>query len=386
MSTNKRAMESAGYIVSVLLLLSLWSCGTSDEAYHSPMRVDIDARHEVSIFDIFERIELIPLETTDESIFQNVHQLYYHNGVLYIRDWRKIFAFDATTGQFLFKIDDQGQGPNEYIHIADFEIIGHQNKMLILDPIGRNLLEYDLNGTFVNRIGLPEIINAYLSIRYLGNDIFAFWTFDRSNRLKFYDRSLNSIFLETSPGIEEITFSATIPPRMFGDFFMKEGAFDNSVYEVFPDGTYSMVYTWDFGRLNNCVSMVQNFPERLSNAEEARRWQEQVSNSEVVNYLFIAIGGNQAYRYANVLRRNQFIHLLHNISKGHTHVFTEFSESAPFIPLFWSDEFVIGLGPFGGYGKETIPDEILDDRNLEIKRNICEFDNPVLIKYFFGSR
>ena len=368
---------------TLIIATLLWSCKTPDKTSDNPMFVDIDARNEVSIFDIFERVELIPLETTDESIFQAVHKLIYHDGVLYILDWRRIFAFDATIGEFLFKIDDHGQGPNEYLHIADIEIVGHKNTMFVLDPIARNLLEYDLNGRFVRRTRLPEIVHAYRCIRYLGDNVFAFWTFDDNNRLKIYDRSLNTLISESSPGIAEIAPSDLVPPRMFGHFFMKEGAFDNNVYEVFPDGTYSMLYTWDFGRLNNCISMTQNFPERMTNAEEARRWQEQLRNSEVVNYLFISIGGNQTYRYANVLRRNQFIHLLHNIAEERTHVFTEFADGITFYPRFWSEEFVIGLGPFAGYREETIPDAILDERNLAIKRNICEFDNPVLIKYWF---
>ena len=371
-------------IVSVLFLFSVWSCETPNEANYNPMSVDIDARHKVSIFDVFERIELIPLETIDESIFQRVSRLNYHDGVLYILDagGGKILAFDST-GKFLFKIDDQGQGPNEYLHIADFEIIGHKNKMLVLDPIGRNLLEYDLNGMFVRRTRLPEIIHAYRSLRYLGDDVIAFLTFDDNNRLKFYDRNQGNIFSEHLPVAVRNMFDTSMGFLPKSNLLVRCLAFNNNVYEVFPDGTYSIAYTWDFGRLNNRITAIRNFPENPRSREELEALNRRVRGSELVNYFFTRNGGNQTYRYARIVRKNQYVHLFHNIIEEHTLVFTEFSEGAIFYPIFWSDEFVIGLGPFAGYREDTIPDAILDERNLEIKRNIDEFDNPTLIKYWF---
>ena len=388
---KKKGIDVIRYIASMLFLLSLWGCGTSEEANHNPMFVDIDARHDVSFFDIFERIELIPLETTDESIFRDIDRLIYHDGVLYIQgawDERRVFAFDLT-GKFRFKINDWGQGPASYLHIADFEIDRQRNKLLVLDPIARNLLEYDLNGRFVHRTRLPEIINAYNQLKCLGDGIIAFWTFDGSNRLKFYDRNLNSIFSEHLPA-REGSILDHFEPRAFShaNFLIREAALDNNIYEFFSDGTYSVAYTWDFGRLNNCETITRNLPGRISSPEEAmefRRLMERMDAGEIeiANYFFQRIGGNQTYRYAQIRRRNQTVHLLHNIAEKHTRVFTEFSEGATFFPIFWSDEFVIGLGPFAGYNEDTIPDAILDERNLAIKRNICEFDNPVLIKYWF---
>ena len=370
-------------MVCVLLLLSLWSCDAPSVAYHNPMRVDIDARHEVSIFDLFERIELIPLETTDESIFNNIDRLIHHNGVLYIFDFRghKILAFDST-GSFLFKIDDRGQGPQEYPYLADFEINRQGNVILVLDPITPDLIEYDLKGNYLRRTRLPAIEGAYRSLRYLGDGIIAFWTFDFNNRLKFFDSRNGNIFQEQAPEGDRILLFSP-PVFHYGNFLMKDVFFNKNIYEVFPDGTYSVAYTWDFGRLNNRISMLRNFPERLNTQETAMQWLHRVENSEVVNYVFRRIGGNQTYRYALLTRKSQNVHLFHNIDEGHTLVFTEFSEGATFLPLYWSDEFVIGHGPFAGYGENTIPDAILDARNLEIKRNICEFDNPVLIKYWF---
>ena len=367
------------------MLFFFLCCGTPDKEQHNPMLVDIDVRHQVSLFDIFERVELIPLETTDESIFRRIEKVIYRNGMLFIHDFegRRIFTFDSVTGSFLFKIDNRGSGPEEYLHIADFEI-DQNDRLLILDPFLNSLIEYDLSGRFLRRTRLPEITNFYNSLRCLGDDIIAFWTFDGANRLKFFDRRTNSIFQEHAPVVVDYRNEVYLPRAFaYRNYLVKDSYFDNAVYEIFADGTYTIAYTWDFGRLNNTVSMAQRFPEQRLTTDEFMNWAERLRNSEVVNYIFLHIGGNKKYRYARLMRNNQSINLFHSIADEHTLVFTEFSEGASFVPLFWTDEFVIGHGPFADLFEDTIPDAILDERNREIKRNICEFDNPVLIKYFF---
>ena len=371
----------------IFALLLLWSCGTPDEAFHNPIRVDLDERHDVSIFDIFERVEIIPLETTDESIFRFVDKLIYHEGIFYILDFLgdKILAFDST-GKFLFKIDDRGQGPEQYLNISDFEIDRQANKLLVLDSHRRELIEYDLNGNFLRRISLPTIMGGtYQSLRYLGNGIIAFWTFDDGNRLKFYDRNSNSIFQEHFPREERSMFDHFhIEAFPYANRVMRGAVTDNRVFEIFPDGTYSVAYTWDFGRLNHHATIARRFPagQRLSH-EEMIAFMYRVRNSEIVNYLFIRAGGNQRYKYTVVVRRDRVVSILHKISEKKTFVFEETTEGALFAPIYWSDEFVIGRGPFADSFLNTIPNAILDERNLEIKRNIDEFDNPTLIKYWF---
>jgi hypothetical protein len=353
----------------------------SDEVLHNPIRVDIDARHNVSIFDIFERIELIPLETTDESVFYDARRLLYHDSVLYVFDimGHKILAFDSK-GKFLFKIDDKGQGSQEYLHVSDFEIDKIKKKLLILDPVAGNLIEYDLSGKFLYKTKLPSIINAYNQLKCLDDDVIAFWTFDNKNRLKLYDRNRRSIFSEHFPAREEsILDHFIVGVFSYANFMIRESALNNNIYEIFPNGTYSIAYAWDFGKLNNRATIIRNLPEQARSLEEIMV----VADSEIVNYFFQHIGGNQTYRYAQITRKNQTINLLHNIFEGKTCVFTKFSEGIAFFPIFWSDEFVIGLGPFAGYNEETISNVILDEENLEIKRNIDEYDNPVLVKYYF---
>ena len=106
--------------------------------------------------------------------------------------------------------------------------------------------------------------------------------------------------------------------------------------------------------------------------------------SEIVNYFFTRIGGNQAYRYAQIVRKGKVVNLWYRIYEKKTFVFEKTIEGSLFEPLYWDDEFVIGLGPFGGYVEMegVIPDAISDKENLVKKGQIKDDDNPVLIRYY----
>lgn len=72
-----------------------------------------------------DSIDIIPLETTDESLLSNIGRLIFHKGHFYILDGtrRGIFVFDEK-GRFVRKIGKQGGGPGEYSRISFFDVMG----------------------------------------------------------------------------------------------------------------------------------------------------------------------------------------------------------------------------------------------------------------------
>ena len=377
-------------VLQISLLLLLFGCGFSNkETNRNLIEVDLNERIDVSIFDIFERIEIIKLETTDNSLFRYVNKVVCFNNVFYIHDYveKTILSFDSA-GKFLNKIDNRGQGPEEYIHISDFDLDKQENKLLVLDPVSNSLLEYDLTGQFLYKIKLPTIVGAYNKIKCLNDNIITFWTYDDDNRLKLYDKKNNQIFREYFPKKEKSLFDHfPVIAFPYNNYVATESVTDNNIYEISADGKLSIAYTWDFGKLNNNVDIVKNLPKRdLGRDIEARKEiSNMMFNSEIVNYFFSKNGGNNTYRYAKLIRKGKNIDLWYKMSEKKTLVFETTKEGSQFEPLYWEDNFVIGLGPFGGSVEmdRTIPDAILDEENLKKKKQIMEDDNPVLIKYYF---
>lgn len=67
-------------------------------------------------------------------------------------------------------------------------------------------------------------------------------------------------------------------------------------------------------------------------------------------------------------------------------VFEKTIENATFHPLSWHEDYVMGyFSDEWGNLDETIPNAILDNQALEIKENLTEYDNPILIKYYFKN-
>lgn len=346
--------------------------------------IDIVKNTEVSLFDIFSKIEIVNLEINDSSIIKRIDKLQVYNGDYYIHDYfsHKLFSFNEI-GRFNFKIDNRGQGPDEYMNISDFDI--NNDSLSLLSSMDGDIHIYDLQGNFIRKHRLPKCRGSYSNIRYLNNDTIAFMTFDFENRLKFYSKLRNVIFKESVPQEDNIYSSFSTPVFPYGNYYIE--AFDNRVMQMSSKGELTVGYEWDFGVLNNDVANFKKAPDANdANAQkELYEFARKIYASEVVNYFFGMAGGNTQYVYTQIMRKNKNMSIFYNKETKQNYVFEKTIEGASVFPVFWTDEYVIGIVP---EIKEIsmddiIPDKILDENNRAIKMKISEFDNPILIKYYF---
>ena len=366
---------------TTVLLLMLCCCNPVSKKPDNikVITVDIDNFDDVSIFDIFEKVEVVPLETDESCLIRNINKFIYYNNIFYIFDFqeRKILAFDHN-GKFKFEIDDRGQGPQEYLYLADFDINKEKNTLSLLDAMKAEINEYSLDGNFLNKHKIPQLVNsAYKSIKHITDDTIAFWTYDYSNRLKFYSKEKNKIFKECFP--TDDSFFDNFSGEAFAyDYYIRINI-DNNVYEILPEGDVTVAYTWDLGKLNYDHNKIKK-PNYSNDPEEFEKFKEKLYASEVANYIFTSLGGNSRYIYSNVLRKNKNIKILHNKVTNKTVAFKETTEGADFWPKYWTDSLVIGF--FIDSPHRFVPDNVLDEENIRIRNQFREDDNPVLVKYY----
>ena len=290
----------------------------------------------------------------------------------------KILVF-THSGKFLFQINNKGIGPDEYIGISDFDI--SSDSLSILSGMDSRMHIYDNRGNYIRRFSLPNIKGAYDSFKNVNKDTIAFWTYDYGNRLKLYSKSAKHIFKEKMPeknniythfGIQRFPYEMYIP-----------SVNDNRVFKITLQSEIVEAYKWDFGKLNNTHEMIENAPVLNSKNKETELINKIIS-SKIINYIFLRAGGNSRYTYTKLNRKNAIINVFYDRLLKKTYVFEKTTEKIQIYPLCWTDSYMIGWIPEKVSGiNDVIPDIILNKENIKIKNKLSEFDNPILVKYYF---
>jgi hypothetical protein len=120
------------YLGLILFALLFYSCNSEKKS--SVVTIDIQASTGPEIKNLSEiatDIQYIPLQTAPEALMRFVTYLKTSNDKFYINTVREILCFDKS-GKFLYKLDQQGRGPNEYIYLSDYDIRPEKNLMIVL--------------------------------------------------------------------------------------------------------------------------------------------------------------------------------------------------------------------------------------------------------------
>jgi hypothetical protein len=117
-----------------------------------------------------ENIEYVPLQTTESSLIGGfVPKIVSIDNRIYIKNSGlegEILCFDMN-GNFLFKINNTGRGPEEYAFITDFDVSSDNKILTILSSLNHKLLTYgisDTGFTFRRSITLKDPVPGRVSM------------------------------------------------------------------------------------------------------------------------------------------------------------------------------------------------------------------------------
>lgn len=121
--------------------------------------LSLETEQKLFLSEIADSIEIIPLEQTDESDLATVMKIIYHKGRYYLLNSigyasKSVQVFDGE-GKFLFKLDERGQGPNEWVELNDFTINERTDELVLLG-LPRKMLIYDLDGNIKKVVKLEK--------------------------------------------------------------------------------------------------------------------------------------------------------------------------------------------------------------------------------------
>lgn len=139
-------------VIFIFLVVIICQCCSS---YHAAtaladvdtISIDKSIQKDSILFSVyFKSPRVIPLETKNECIIQNVRSLEIFKDDIYVLDDKanKLFVFDKN-GLFKRTVSEPGRGHGEYIELADFSIDRKNGIIYLLDEATDNVLKFDLS-------------------------------------------------------------------------------------------------------------------------------------------------------------------------------------------------------------------------------------------------
>lgn len=263
----------------------------------------------ISIDELILEYDTIRLEAKEDSYISDISKMEILDDRIYIWDYKQriIFIF-SSKGDFISKISDRGEGPNQYISINSFEV-NHKNKEIILsDSFSNRIFIYDTDGKQIKVIksNIPVLkiakqeesfINFYTGVKYIydNSDL-------EKNMIHFIN--LNGEFTHATLNKPErkqlnITPYRNISCLPNGDILFQP-LLDYSIYKV-SNGDYSVLYTLanksNFKFLNDKqkkdISLIVDKENDLINLEKKGYLLPMGNIINLENHLFAYLGYDQ---------------------------------------------------------------------------------------------
>lgn len=344
------------------------------------LRADLTKKNKISIHDLFQKMDLIQLETNDNSLLTGISKVdcFEHKLYIYDNNLHNILLF-TDTGKFLGKVGRSGNGPGEYMNITAFNLNKSTKQLSLLSNFG-TISNYDLHGNFLNKFQLSNERFICHAFCFLNNDSIIVWNHfgERDKQFSLYSIKFNKILKNVVTRKTDIyDFINDIFNEYDGHIFYSQ-SLDPKVYRFNNKGELEFSHQWDFGTPG--LKFVEgNGDER----EKKMKILAMFENSQIPFVITIQ-RQNCKYYYARVVfNKKDYVHVIVDRKSGKSFVFNEFSEGITFHPLYWADDFVIGMAE--AYKKHVIIPSMLNKSDKVKFESIKEMDNPCLIKYYFNN-
>ena len=377
----------------VLLIWVFISCKKANETDYPVLSVDITKRNIPSVFDIFSKIEIIPLETTDSSLLgeRSINITSYNNHYYTLNQpVPSVFVFYCfdEQGKFIRQIGSRGQGPEEYNYVNSYVINKSDNTVELLSPFGY-IYTYELTGKFVGKKRLPDLVPNYQDIKLL-NDSLRILTSSVGNnedQLYVYSTKSNTIvnsFYQENPAISPIYTSQLY---QYNDSIYFFAPLVSTVFKINQHG-YEVAYAWDFGAMN---------PENTKlDSDITKQHLSELLHDSQIKGIYICPFQNDTYYYTQFSRYvDQVIappiNVFYDKRNNKKYVFETFKEDLSFFPVYWCNDYVLASSAtvlFNSVTNTEMPNKkvipsVLDEENRKKLEAMQEDDNPFIIKYYF---
>lgn len=266
-------MNKFNLIIRVLilaLLLCFSACSSKENSTKDvgikTITIEIDGEDQRTFSQLVDSMSFIALETKEASLIGRITKLRFKDSRIYILDKRKsncLFVFDST-GRYLFKIDEAGKGPGEYVEASGFCITENQD-IVLNDFSGKKILFYNSMGEFVRELHTdfsPEDIAS------LGDGLLAITSFYPSKRLIIMgsDGKVIRREFDREPGLGYVYTNDLVTG--LGRAYFREN-FEDTIFQIDGD-KITKKYLVDFQEKKMLKSYYMSIPYSNRNGISAR--------------------------------------------------------------------------------------------------------------------
>ena len=369
------------YILAAILAIS---CNKTIDIKSKTIYSNLDHEHSIPTEKLFSKIEIISLETNEQSLIQSIRKVIEYDSCLYILDSRQkaILIFD-TTGKFISKIHTVGRATSEYFLLYDIAINTYSKTLDAPDPMGK-IITYDLKGNYISSIHLPHPPMAYHHISILNKDSILLHTEPRITTdytFRIFSRKVNSITKQFNNQQESIAWLMKGVLQVYKDTLYYSQAIHHEVYKIIRDSLHH-AYSWNFGKYSYDINKMQ-LPNLTDPTEEMKFYKE-VMYSSKIPYTFRFSRQNDQYYYCSIFMKEKMVHVFHNKMSKKDIVFSTMEENIGIYPLAIDHEKIIGITD-----DDWMPLSVLMNAknanisNPEVLKELTDNSNPILVKYYF---
>ena len=134
---------------------------------------DVSTVPSLLLSEAAEKLEIVPLEMTDESVLSDITEMQVTDHNIWIDHGREFYIYRfSRTGKFLNRIGSIGQGPGEYVNYLTF-LVDEDKKEVYIFSTNNGVLVYDFECGFKKQISdFQTMVGMFSSIykQYILND------------------------------------------------------------------------------------------------------------------------------------------------------------------------------------------------------------------------
>ena len=238
--------------VNILIIIIFAGCVSESKQAEEIIPIDIyaglDNPREMKLSEIADDVELIKLESTNESYLQFFEDIHISEEYIITKDSYsgkgKVLIFNRQ-GEFLHSIGNIGKGPGEYISCTKYAVNLDKAQIVIADEVSKKLIAYSFDGKFIRESSLGNFGYSYsfMDIKFLdNNNLVLLMGHDPVIEnpfysIRVYDAELkikDKLFRRTETESKNIYFHRSQINFVNNNIFFYEQLYD-TIYRISPD-------------------------------------------------------------------------------------------------------------------------------------------------------